>query len=142
MLRRTLAKDPTNAEPLEQFWEEHQYQADEETSSPGSPEGSPSALRKQRSEGKRPSTDLPRSRGRAVSTASALATPGQGPSPNHPALSLSAYLDTFGPLVFPLYKAALLRKRILLVCQAPVELACNFGMYSPDLTPWDDTNSL
>lgn len=48
-------------------------------------------------------------------------------SPHHPALSLPIFLDTFGPLIFPLYKAALLRKRILLVGQAPVELACNFG---------------
>lgn len=47
---------------------------------------------------------------------------------HHPALSLPAFLDAFGPLIFPLYKAALLRKRILLVAQAPVEQTCNFGM--------------
>ena len=45
------------------------------------------------------------------------------------------FLDTFGPLIFPLYKTALLRKRILLVAQAPVELACNFGQLAlPKLT--------
>ena len=68
-----------------------------------------------------------RTRNRAVSTASALAPPGQALSSHHPALSLPVMLDTFGPLIFPLYKAALLRKRILLMGQAPVELACNFG---------------
>ncbi|KAF8473439.1 hypothetical protein BDZ91DRAFT_775063 [Kalaharituber pfeilii] len=47
-------------------------------------------------------------------------------SPHHPALSLLEFLDTFGPLVFPLYRAALSRKRILLITQAPVETACNF----------------
>ena len=56
-----------------------------------------------------------------------LGSPGQGLSPHHPALSLPRLLDTFGPLVYPLYKAALLRKRILMVTQAPVELSCNFG---------------
>jgi hypothetical protein len=39
---------------------------------------------------------------------------------------LSALIDFFGPLIFPLYKAALLRKRILIMHEAPVELACNF----------------
>ena len=66
-------------------------------------------------------------RKRAVTSASALAPPGQSLDPYHPALSLPSFLDTFGPLVYPLYKAALLRKRILLVGQAPVEQACNFG---------------
>ena len=66
-------------------------------------------------------------RDRAVSTGSALALPGQSLSNHHPALSLPTLLDTFGPLIFPLYKAALLRKRILLVGQAPVELSCDFG---------------
>ena len=66
-------------------------------------------------------------RKRAVTSASALAPPGQSLDPYHPALSLPYFLDTFGPLVFPIYKAALLRKRILIVGQAPVEQACNFG---------------
>ena len=66
-------------------------------------------------------------RKRAVTSASTLAPPGQSLDPYHPALSLPSFLNTFGPLVFPVYKAALLRKRILLVGQAPVEQACNFG---------------
>ena len=45
----------------------------------------------------------------------------------HPALSLSSLLDAFGPLIYPVYKAALLRKRILVLTEAPVELPCNFG---------------
>lgn len=66
-------------------------------------------------------------RKRAVTSASALAPLGQSLDPYHPALSLPSFLDTFGPLVFPIYKAALLRQRVLLVGQAPVEQACNFG---------------
>ena len=49
--------------------------------------------------------------------------------PMHPARSILHYLDTLGPLLFPLHRAALLRKRILLVTQAPVRPACEFGMY-------------
>jgi hypothetical protein len=35
-------------------------------------------------------------------------------------------METFGPLAFPIYRAALARKRILLVSHAPVETACNY----------------
>jgi hypothetical protein len=47
---------------------------------------------------------------------------------NHPALAIVQYMDTFGPLVFRLQQAALLRKRILFVGSAPVRTACEFGM--------------
>ncbi|RMZ90212.1 hypothetical protein DV736_g2579, partial [Chaetothyriales sp. CBS 134916] len=46
-------------------------------------------------------------------------------SPHHPAATLPEMVSEFGPLIFPLYRAALLRKRILLVTEAPVEFACN-----------------
>lgn len=52
--------------------------------------------------------------------------PGQTLSPLHPALSLSSFVDIFGPLIFPIYRAALARKRILIITHAPVEPACNF----------------
>ena len=45
----------------------------------------------------------------------------------HPALSLPDLLSTFGPLLFPLHRAALLRKRILLLGSTPVQPACNYG---------------
>jgi hypothetical protein len=48
-------------------------------------------------------------------------------SPLHPARSLERLLDVFGPLVFPVYRAALLRKRILIACHVPVHQVCNFG---------------
>ena len=46
-------------------------------------------------------------------------------APHHPAVALMQMLNVFGPLIFPLYRAALLRQRILLVTEAPVEFACN-----------------
>jgi hypothetical protein len=47
-------------------------------------------------------------------------------SEHHPATSLPVLFKAFGPLIFPLYRAALLRKRILIVGEAPVEVNCNF----------------
>ncbi|KAL8690063.1 MAG: hypothetical protein Q9218_004402, partial [Villophora microphyllina] len=125
-LAKNLFEDPSKTQPLEAFWQEHQYREDDNNARPNSGDGSPSALRQQRRRVKSSPNGLPRTRNRAVSSASALAPPGQTLSTHHPALSLSTFLDTFGPLVFPLYKAALLRKRILLLGQAPVQLACNF----------------
>ena len=110
-------------EPLEEFWAEHQVHNDDhhdEILSPASPSTDKANRRRSQHSPKSPA----RTRKRAVTAASALA---QSLSPHHPALSLPAFLDAFGPLIFPLYKAALLRKRILLVGQPPVELACNFG---------------
>ena len=49
----------------------------------------------------------------------------------HPAWSLTNLLDTFGPLIFPIYRAALLRQRILISGHVPVRETCNFGM-----CPW------
>ena len=46
--------------------------------------------------------------------------------PSHPARSLLRFLDTFGPLSFPLYRAGLLRKRILIIAEPPVRESCNF----------------
>ncbi|KAI5848877.1 hypothetical protein BZA05DRAFT_403010 [Tricharina praecox] len=65
-------------------------------------------------------------RSRSISETGAVLVPGQTLSQFHPALSLGEFMDTFGPLVFPIYRAALARKRILLVTHAPVEMACNF----------------
>ncbi|KAL8907536.1 MAG: hypothetical protein Q9207_001345 [Kuettlingeria erythrocarpa] len=122
-----LVKDPSEIKPLEDYWQEHQCSEEEEAVRPPSNEGSPSAMREQRRKAKSSPNGQLRSRSRAVSSASAPALPAPTLSAHHPALSLSTFFDTFGPLVFPLYKAALLRKRILLIGHAPVELACNFA---------------
>lgn len=44
----------------------------------------------------------------------------------HPVLSLHDLISFFGPLIFPLFRAALARKRILIVSTAPVQRACHF----------------
>ena len=124
---RNLVQNLAKTQVLEEFWQARKLPS-EEDSQQGAAE-SPSDGQAERRQSSTPVNGRTRTRHRAVSTASALAPPGQSLSPHHPALSLPALLDTFGPLIFPVYKAALLRKRILLVGQAPVELACNFGRY-------------
>lgn len=69
-------------------------------------------------------------RNRSASDAAALIPPGHRLSPFHPAWSLTTLLDTFGPLIFPIHRAALLRKRILISTHAPVHETCNFGRSS------------
>lgn len=66
-------------------------------------------------------------RERSASDGRVLVQPGHRLSPFHPAWSLNSLLDTFGPLVFPIHRAALMRKRILISTHAPVNEACNFG---------------
>ncbi|KAK4153729.1 LCHN protein [Chaetomidium leptoderma] len=65
-------------------------------------------------------------RNRSASDGTALIPPGHRLSPFHPAWSLTSLLDAFGPLIFPIHRAALLRKRILISCHAPVHEVCNF----------------
>ena len=123
---RNIAQNPKQTKSLEDFWNGHQLREEslqEETSQIESP--SIDKVRRRQTQ-----TSLNghvRTRNRAISTASALAPPGQSLWPHHPALSLPAFLDKFGPLIFPIYKAALLRKRLLIIGHAPVELSCNFG---------------
>ena len=122
---RKLSEDTSNTQILEEFWEAHRLH-DSEDHTPALPVDSPSNY--QTHTHSQPSSNGHiRKRNRAASSASALAPSGQSLSPHHPALSLSKFLDALGPLIFPIYKMALLRKRILLVGLAPVELACNYG---------------
>ena len=126
-MARNLSKDPTRTEFLKTFWNKHQLHDETEPREHSKQPEFSSAAKAMRRESQTSPNGQRHSRKRAVTAASALAPPGQSLSPHHPALSLPAFLDTFGPLIFPLYKAALLRKRILLLGHAPVELACNFG---------------
>lgn len=41
--------------------------------------------------------------------------------------TFSEFVHTFGPDVFILWKAALLRKRIMLIHMPPMEIACKYG---------------
>ncbi|KAJ5491065.1 hypothetical protein N7539_002632 [Penicillium diatomitis] len=63
---------------------------------------------------------------RAFSDAMVLETARPALTPFHPASSLPGFIESFGPLIFPLHRAALLRKRILIMAEAPVHTPCNY----------------
>ncbi len=106
-----LAADVDTVTPLEELWAEQTLiskpEAEAEASNPKEVKG--------------------HSRARAVSTLSAIIQEDEKLPDNHPALSILRYIDLFGPLIFRLQQAALLRKRILFVGTAPVRKACEFG---------------
>ncbi|KAK5051589.1 hypothetical protein LTR84_003241 [Exophiala bonariae] len=62
---------------------------------------------------------------RSMSTATNYLHSAHHLTPHHPASNLLASVQLFGPLVFPLFRAALLRKRILILAEAPVEFSCD-----------------
>ncbi|KAL2818331.1 hypothetical protein BJX63DRAFT_419266 [Aspergillus granulosus] len=107
---------------LTEYWERYELSANEISGvPPDSPLESPLSLRL-RAHGDR--SDHRRSR--ALSDAIVLETPRPALTPFHPASSLPDFLTHFGPLLFPLYRAALLRKRVLFMAEAPVQIPCNY----------------
>ncbi|KAB8976004.1 hypothetical protein FH972_026882 [Carpinus fangiana] len=112
-LRRLAATTDDSAEhtsQLESYWEDYQ------------------ALDPDSQEQPLPGAS-PRKKGRANRTRALSESTNLGsvlPFSFHPARSAPDLLDDLGPLLFPLYRAALLRKRILLIKKAPVRLSCDF----------------
>ncbi|RAR02642.1 2-isopropylmalate synthase [Stemphylium lycopersici] len=102
-LAAALAADPEAVTSLDDFWQE---QTAKQAGSRGETNG--------------------HSRARAISTVSAVLKDEESLPEYHPALSIQRFIDTFGPLVFRLQQAALLRKRILFVGIPPVRTACEF----------------
>ncbi|KAJ2897980.1 hypothetical protein MKZ38_004248 [Zalerion maritima] len=123
-----LARDRKQTALLEAYWERNHAREpasslaqdlEHANISPESPLASPSATYQAlRAKGHR--------RSRSASDGTALIPPGHKLSSFHPAWSLMSLLDTFGPLIFPIHRAALLRKRILISCHAPVHQICDF----------------
>lgn len=110
-LAKMLVNDSSDLQVLQEYWGEHKIADLDE---PASPQLSPFTLAQRKT--------------RALSTATLGTDDKQTLPAYHPALSLLDYIYTFGPLIFPLHRAALLRKRILLITAAPVRQACEFGM--------------
>lgn len=115
-LARDVVSNAQDTGSLELFWRKHKQ--DEATRTEAA---SPSAVKRMSLP-----PGLERKRKRASSDSSTRFSNQQGVSFDHPALSVAALLDAFGPLLFPLYRAALLRKRILLLGTPPVQPTCNF----------------
>ncbi|RYO96522.1 hypothetical protein DL763_003141 [Monosporascus cannonballus] len=125
-LASKLAADAKATNLLEEYWEKHRARDGETT-------GPETSLPKQVPDSPAISIQIPTKtppRGhagnRSMSDGTALLPPDHKLSPYHPARSLTRLLDIFGPLIFPIQRAALLRKRILISCHAPVHQICNF----------------
>jgi hypothetical protein len=115
-LAKDAVKDSEDTRSLELFWQK--YKQDEANRSEAA---SPSAVRRMSLP-----PGLERKRKRASSDTATRFSNQQGAPNDHPALSVPELLDTFGPLLFPLYRAALLRQRIILLGTPPVQRSCNF----------------
>jgi DENN domain-containing protein 11 len=96
---------------LVEYWEEYGATSNNDFSSP---QLSPFTLAQRKA--------------RAFSTATLAMDAKQTLPAFHPALAILDYIDIFGPLIFPLHRAALLRKRILLIASPPLRQTCEFGM--------------
>lgn len=106
LLSSKLAKDRLQTDLLESYWLAHK------------PSDTPPE----------PMVDRgPHSRSQSISDGILMRHSDHRLSPHHPIWSLTKLLDRFGPLIFPIYRAALLRKRILISCHAPVRPICDFG---------------
>lgn len=112
---RSQIKDIKDFSRLEDYWERYRCWVDaapvqgpnESSESLGQPEG--------------------HRKSRSMSTVTTSFHSTHYLTPHHPATTLLEAIKLFGPLIFPVYRAALLRKRILVVTEAPVEFSCNFG---------------
>ncbi|KAB8203268.1 hypothetical protein BDV34DRAFT_199529 [Aspergillus parasiticus] len=122
-LAQIYALDMSHTEPLLKYWETYEIRdSDLSGVPPDSPLESPLSLRL-RAHGERPDHSL---RNRTFSDAIVLETPRPALTPFHPASSLPEFLNCFGPLIYPLYRATLLRKKILFMAEAPVHMPCNY----------------
>jgi hypothetical protein len=121
-----LAADRKQTQLLDDYWEKNGLR---ETSAPQPLKDTPLESPLLSIKASRPGLGKGHARNRSASDGAALIPPGHRLSPFHPAWSLTSLLDTFGPLIFPIHRAALLRKRILISCHAPVHEVCNFGTH-------------
>ncbi|KAL9107769.1 MAG: hypothetical protein Q9227_007391 [Pyrenula ochraceoflavens] len=120
-LARQIISNPDNVGILEDFWAKHRLPDNipsldgADGSLPELNTGSPHRERERHS-----------GRRRGISDATAIMKPSNTVAPYHPALALPDLMTAFGPLIFPVYRAALLRKRILFVGGSPVQTACDY----------------
>lgn len=125
---RKLAADRTATSSLDEYWATNKEKTGQSLdkrrrSSAETPISSPAVHFQTPPHGERKGHN----RNRSASDGAALVPAGNRLSPYHPAWSLTSLLDYFGPLIFPIHRAALLRKRILISCHAPVHEVCDFG---------------
>ncbi|UJO13617.1 DENN domain-containing protein 11 [Fulvia fulva] len=115
-LAREVVKNTSDTRALELFWKQHR--SDEAARGDSRPSSQP------RSESSSAPEDKTRKRAPSEATLAGLSAGGALPV-DHPASHVPAILDTFGPLLFPLHRAALARKRVLLLGTPSVQKHAN-----------------
>lgn len=115
-LAREVVKNTSDTRALELFWQQHRaHQASgrSSTSAGATRDASSTGLESKK-------------RKRALSDATLAGFNAEEPWPSdHPALHVPSILDMFGPLLFPLHRAALSRKRVLLLGSPSVQSNAN-----------------
>ncbi|KAG5980903.1 hypothetical protein E4U55_003506 [Claviceps digitariae] len=112
-----LAKDRDRTDILERYWDINKASDDEDGAEMRNTADIPDTPTREPTK---------HGRKRSASDGIALISHEHKLSSYHPAWSLVNLLDKFGPLIFPIQRAALLRKRILISCHAPVHEVCDF----------------
>lgn len=123
---RKLVFDMAKTDILDTYWNSHKAQDDSDSVQAESSLES-SSRPKQKPVGGGLRSGNVHARTRSASDGAAIASSGYQLTPHHPAWNLPPMLDTFGPLLLPIYRACLLRKRILITGNAPVQQICDFG---------------
>lgn len=134
-LAESLAKDRKDTDLLEKYWEANRLKKDADSQPPPVAGETPTTTPAVTFSEPPPSQTGRKghTRNRSASDGGSLAPAEHKLSPYHPAWSLTTLLDKFGPLIFPIQRAALLRQRILISTHAPVHEVCDFGRL---LTPF------
>ncbi|EME47344.1 hypothetical protein DOTSEDRAFT_69316 [Dothistroma septosporum NZE10] len=115
-LAREVVKNTSDTRALELFWKHHSSdEAAGMTSQSSSQKHSGSSTTPENNTRKRTSSEATLAGFNA----------GYAWPADHPALHVPAILDTFGPLLFPLHRAALARKRVLLLGSPSVQSLAN-----------------
>ncbi|KAI9675717.1 MAG: hypothetical protein M1817_001084 [Caeruleum heppii] len=138
---KSLVDATSRQESLEHYWNTFQMNEDDDESRTRSPDESSASLKYQSPPSMKLKNVDEHMRSRSVSDGIAVMNANPSLSPFHPAESLSQFVDVFGPLIFPLQRAALLRKRILILCEAPVQQPCYFVLSNVPLLIQDVLSS-
>ena len=117
---RKLINNISDTAPLEKYWNDHQLQSSQPQSLP---EESTDDLFMPKRDSQSNTNGYQKFR--EISAGSGFTSGIHTLAAHHPATDILDFLDMTGPLVFPLYRAAVLRKRLLIITEAPVEFACN-----------------
>ena len=117
-LYRSQIQDVQNTSKLEEFWNQNKLEPGQDTAN--TPAESSDQLSKSKGYQK----------SQSMSSGTHFISSHHTLTPHHPATTLLESLKLFGPLIFPVFRASLLRQKILIVTDAPVEFTCNLGLSS------------